>query len=482
MSLSKKLNKAMKAQRGGQLEIATRLYRQILKADPGYVEAHTCLGSALFAQGKADAALASLRRAVELAPGYADGHNSLGAALTMLGSLDDAQKSFERTLELEPDHAGALANLGDLLSAKTMYREAVERYERALAIDPQNMRAVNNLGAAFLSMGLKEQAIDCYERALEIDPSNAYARENLTALTAGQIPSWHFDMLADDMRNRAYEEAIERAVTPQSRVLDIGTGSGLLSMMAARAGAAHVTTCEVSTPIANAAKEIIEANGYADRITVINKMSTQLVVGADLPARATLLISEIVDNKVIGEGVLPTLRHAVEKLLEPGGTMIPVRARIKAMLVEAPERRKTHPLRQVCGFDLSPFERFRDPNRFVSIQIEHEALRPLSDVVTALSFDFTKPPAQASEPNRTSLKIQASTEGLVQAVAFWLELDIDDELTVSAGTGGALNHWRQNLHVLPGDIPVKPGERLRLDIAQSDQTLKFSVRRDPGMR
>ena len=475
MNIEKTLNKGVKAQRQGQLDTALRLYRQVLRAAPSNAQAHTCVGSVLMAQGKADAALASMQRAVELQPRDAGGHNGLGVALTLTGALDEAQRAFEKALKLQPGHMGALCNLGDLLLGKGMNKEAADCYERALRKDPKSARAANNLGNAMLAMGLTEQAGQCYERALQIDPRYTIAKENLEALAVRQVPQWHFDMLADSARNEAYREAIERAVTSKTRVLDIGTGTGLLSMMAARAGAAQVTTCEVSAPIAKSAKEIIAANGYAERIKLYNKPSTQLVVGKDMPEQATLLVSEILDNKLLGEGALPSLRHATEELLEPGGAMIPRAARIKAMLVEAPKRRETQPLRELCGFDLSGFEQFRDPNSFITTLLEHEELSPLSEIFTALEIDFTDLPAAApdSAPHRTTLKIETSADGVVQAIAFWFELDLDEETRVSSGADGELKHWQQNMHVFPDDLPVRKGQTLSLEVTQSDQILRF---------
>ena len=83
-------------------------------------------------------------------------------------------------------------------------------------------------------------------------------------------------MVRDEARNAAYDAALRRAVTPGMRVLEIGTGSGLLAMMAARAGARHVYTCEVVPQIAQAAREIVARNGYAERITVLDKHSNAI--------------------------------------------------------------------------------------------------------------------------------------------------------------------------------------------------------------
>jgi type II protein arginine methyltransferase len=100
-------------------------------------------------------------------------------------------------------------------------------------------------------------------------------------------------------------------VTPNSRVLEIGTGTGLLAMMAARAGAGVGVTCEVVTAIAEKAAEIVAHNGYGERVRVVAKHSDQLDAEADMGGRADILVSEIVANNFLAEGVLPAHERAV---------------------------------------------------------------------------------------------------------------------------------------------------------------------------
>ncbi len=107
-------------------------------------------------------------------------------------------------------------------------------------------------------------------------------------------------MVNDTGRNKVYQEAIEKAVTADDIVLDIGASSGLQAMMAARAGARQVVGCEMLGSMAEMAKRIIARNGYDEIITVLPKQSSELVVGVDLPEPASIVISENLDVTLIG--------------------------------------------------------------------------------------------------------------------------------------------------------------------------------------
>ena len=75
-------------------------------------------------------------------------------------------------------------------------------------------------------------------------------------------------MLNDTTRNDAFERAIKAAVAREgrhARILDIGAGSGLLSMMAARVGASNIVACERVPIIAEAAERIVALNGLDAR-------------------------------------------------------------------------------------------------------------------------------------------------------------------------------------------------------------------------
>jgi len=94
-------------------------------------------------------------------------------------------------------------------------------------------------------------------------------------------------------------------------VLDIGTGSGLLSMLSARMGVKEVYTCERDAAMAEAAKQCIGANHLSEKIHVINKSSKEMDSATEeFPERASVLVAEIFGDDPLNEGVIATIEHA----------------------------------------------------------------------------------------------------------------------------------------------------------------------------
>ena len=155
--------------------------------------------------------------------------------------------------------------------------------------------------------------------------------------TGGRSSGWadpveHGRMLDDDRRTRDYLEALAQAVRPDDVVLDIGTGSGVLAVAAARAGARHVYAVEASD-IAEVAERVFAANGVQDRVTLIPAWSRLI----DLPEPADLLVAEIIGNEPLEEEILETTLDARRRLLKPGARLIPHALTLLARPLELPE-------------------------------------------------------------------------------------------------------------------------------------------------
>src|SRR5262245_27922181 len=126
--------------------------------------------------------------------------------------------------------------------------------------------AMAHLARQLQADGQPERALDLCLRAREAAPDDEELAPLVTSILSTNVPSWHFRIVRDEVRNGGYESALARAITPGCRVIEIGTGTGLLAMMAARAGARTVVTCEASPIVARLARDIIEVNGYGDRV------------------------------------------------------------------------------------------------------------------------------------------------------------------------------------------------------------------------
>ena len=128
----------------------------------------------------------------------------------------------------------------------------------------------------------------------------------------------HRSMIRDRVRTEAFRRAIDSVVRPGDIVLDIGAGSGILSVFAARAGAARVYAVE-QTSVAVLAQQLAAANGVAEIVRVIHGD----VMDIEPPERVDVIVSEWLGGFGIDEGMLVPVIAARDRWLKPGGVMIP---------------------------------------------------------------------------------------------------------------------------------------------------------------
>lgn len=418
------LHQAYEHHSAGRLEAAALSYRVVLARNPDHVEANHLLGVIQFQQGRTSEARAHLARATAAQGATAEMHNNFGVVLNAMGESEAAAAAFSRALDLKPDYA----------------------------------EAHNNLGSIHRLAGRIEAAVAAFRQALALKPDYGEAKENLRAAYRDVIPAWHFAMMNDEIRNRAYDEAIRRAA-PGKRVLDIGTGAGLLAMMAARAGAQQVTTVEMVSLIAERARDIIAANQLADRIRVIGKPSSELLVGQDLVERAEVLVTETFSSGLLNEGVLPTLEHAHEHLLQPGARIVPAAASAMGYLVGGDMLREKLFVDRAAGLDLGLFNDFAPPK--IGLHLDREPHEVLSEDVELIRFDL----AQRRFPMASRrLAIKANGTGLAVGIAQWLMLELDAETRYAnrPSPDAGSNGWTHIVYRFPHPVRVKPGDFIRL--------------------
>ena len=271
------------------------------------------LGNALLRLNRVDEAENCYRQALAVAPGLISAINNLGVALKRRGRLDKALICFREAILHMPDFQDAHLNLGELYYHLDMVPEAEAEFRRCIELNPDFRQAHASLAQCLHDQGRRDEALEMLRAAHARFPDDEDIDFMLRLQLSSIAPAWHIPMVNDEERNQAYDGALRRAVKPGDLVLEIGTGSGLVAMMAARAGAEKVVTCEVLPLMADVAREIIEKNGLSERITVLTRKSTQLQVGADLPDRADVFVSELINIGMLSppvrtSGVSPEVR------------------------------------------------------------------------------------------------------------------------------------------------------------------------------
>lgn len=282
------------------------------------------------------------------------------------------------------------------------------------------------------------------------------------------LPSWFGPMLGDAQRNRAYADAIARelAVAPKARVLDIGAGCGLLSMLAARAGAEQVLGCERSPALAKIAGEIVAANGLAEQVQIVGKDCRQLKLPEDLPQRADLALFELFDCGLLGEGILHFLAYAREHLLAAHVRYLPRAARLFAQVVE-------YRFERVLGIDASLLNPYLASPGYSNVDAACLPYRPLCAPIEVFAFDF----AQADpSPATRELSPVVIESGVASAVLFWFDLQLDEESQLSNAPGSTL-HWKQALQFV-AELEVDAGQTLSIEASHDGSALSFRWRQE----
>jgi len=383
---------------------------------------------------------------------------------------DNALAAWDARIEADPDDAEAHHQRGLRLHGLGQVAEAIESVTRAFAINPADVVIANNLAVMLSDAGRREEALRQFRRARALQPDNLHIIHQIRRLCAELVPFWHIPMLNDRRRNIAFESAIMIAIAQRGRdalVLDIGAGSGLLSLMAARAGAQQVVACEVVPVIAEVAKEIVSASPHAGQIAIVNKMSTALEVGTDLPRRADILVSEILSSDLLAEQVLNSFEDAHRRLLAEDAIIIPRRATAIGCLIASRTLSDYSFVDTVEGFDLSPFNELgplKSPIHGTLTQWSR-----LSDDAELVSLDLT---AREQPADLQHLPLKVTASGRAIGIVQWMKVDLIEGVTFDNHpddyTDGG---WLQVLHRFPAPIDVQAGQTLHLAVGHDRATL-----------
>jgi SAM-dependent methyltransferase len=272
----------------------------------------------------------------------------------------------------------------------------------------------------------------------------------------------HRLMLADRVRMEAYENAIAARVRPGMRVMDLGTGTGILALWAAKAGA-EVIAVEPHAVI-EVARRIADDNDLGDRITFVRGDAKAIP-----PADVDLVITECMGNFFVTDEMQPVLRDLPRHFGGRPVDTVPRRIRLVVAAATLPLWREIRFWEDdIGGFDFSGALDFAGQAAYV-VHCEPE----LVATTRATVADFALIEAPDSLDLKASLEVTMACR--LQGLVAWFDADLADGVVLSTEPGQR-THWGQMLFPLP-EVGVRPGDRLevRLELAM-DEALRSHFR------
>jgi hypothetical protein len=278
-------------------------------------------------------------------------------------------------------------------------------------------------------------------------------------------PRPHIEMLDDVTRTRRFIDAVEATVRPGDVVVDVGTGTGILAMAAARAGAEQVYAIEAGA-IAEQAEQIIAANGFADVITVLRGWSTSIT----LPRRADVLVTETIGSDPLDERIVEIVTDARRRLLSPDARIIPSRVSVLGTVVEVPETAiatnvytagRARRWQDAYGFDfrplLAPERRLHDHRVPMATTRAWSRLTP---VVRLVDIDLR---TVTSATVTAEALVHAERAGRLDGALLHFEVQLAPGIALSSDPLGPdeIASWSNVLSLVP-PVEVSPGQQLRL--------------------
>jgi hypothetical protein len=295
----------------------------------------------------------------------------------------------------------------------------------------------------------------------------------------------HAAMVRDRTRTSAFAEAVRKTVRPGDVVLDIGTGTGVLAVAAAQTGARHVYAIEAER-IGSVARRVFEANGVADRVTLLEGWSTSV----SLPERADVLVTETIGNEPLAEGIRGIVADARRRLLVPNARIAPSRLRLYALPVEIPAGLRAK--RQISsetlaewqslyGIDLSPFgDAARESPSFLMIDTDHLLrCRALGPPVSIADIRMATCEEESIEARR---RFEVTADGRLEGVLLCFEVALCRGIRLSTLPEfvGADNAWTVPLWIFGEPASVRAGDRFTLSYQRGPAG--SSVRCEPRVK
>ncbi len=263
-----------------------------------------------------------------------------------------------------------------------------------------------------------------------------------------------YDCLVDAKRVKAFKEAIEKAVIKdKSVVVDLGSGTGILSLFALQAGAKKVYSIEADPSVIPLLKSNLKKSKHADRSILIKGDATKI----DLPEKVDVVICEMVATGLIDELQVPAINNVL-KFCKKDTIIVPQRIKNFVELVEAKNVFYGHRM-SIIQYEYPWYKKLKS--------------KSLSEKVLYLDCDFSK---QNEEEVDFYAKVSASKSGIINAIR------ISNETLFNSKKKFLFS----NAYCIPLVLPLEPtrakkGEEftvhIKYKLCKGHENLKYSVER-----
>uniref|UniRef100_A0A8C6SNU6 Protein arginine N-methyltransferase 3 n=1 Tax=Neogobius melanostomus TaxID=47308 RepID=A0A8C6SNU6_9GOBI len=273
--------------------------------------------------------------------------------------------------------------------------------------------------------------------------------------------SIHEEMLKDRVRTESYRDFMYKnpALFKDKVVLDVGCGTGILSMFAAKAGAKRVIAVDQSDIILHA-MDIVRLNGLEDRVTLVKGRIEDITLPVD---KVDIIVSEWMGYFLLFESMLDSVLYARDMYLADGGSVFPDLCTMSLAAVADPLKHGEHVAfwESVYGFDMSVMKAVVIPEAAVEV-VSAETL--ISEPAVIKSFDCNDVSLSDLEfESDFCLKISKTTHctALLGFFDVWFERGCAEKVTFSTGPHVDKTHWKQTVFLLEKPLPVQTGEELK---------------------
>jgi len=256
----------------------------------------------------------------------------------------------------------------------------------------------------------------------------------------------HEMMLADSVRLDAYHSAIERYVQPGDRVLDVGTGTGVLAFFAAAKGPQKVYAIDHSKSMLEYAAAVARANG-------INNVTFVAAHSRDFNPEAPLdvIVQEQIGNMLFQEGMVDTILDLRDRCLKPGGRILPARFEFYLEPVQLQECMRIPFIQRqhIRGIQFPATGRTCKPAyQYRMLEPAHVA-HQLCEPEPVYCFDLTTL-SQEAIPRQFQLRKKILRPGRIDGISMYFKAIFDDEIFISTAPTAPKTHWSTPLYRMPG--------------------------------